>query len=59
MDKETWLPKGGVMTLRELRLQAIINRIKDAIRQGECDLEELQDLTKEDIKELKNENHRT
>ena len=41
------------MTLRELRLQAIINRIKEAIRQGECDLEELQDLTEEDIKELK------
>ena len=47
------------MTLKELRLQAIINRIKDAIRQGECDLEELQDLTEEDIEELKNENHRT
>ena len=41
------------MTLKEFRLQAIINRIKDAIRQGECDLEELQDLTKEDIEELK------
>ena len=41
------------MTLKELRLQAIINRIKEAIRQGECDLEELQDLTEEDIEELK------
>ena len=47
------------MTLRELRLQAIINRIKDAIRRCECDLEELQGLTEEDIKELNNENHRT
>jgi len=47
------------MTLKELRLQAIINRIKDAIRRCECDLEELQDLTEEDIEELKNENHRT
>ena len=32
------------MTLKELRLHAIINRIKAAIRQGECDLEELQDM---------------
>ena len=42
------------MTLKELRLQEIINRIKDAIRRCECDLEELQDLTEEDIKELNN-----
>ena len=42
------------MTLKEFRLQAIINRIKEAIRQGECDLEELQDLTEEDIEELNN-----
>ena len=41
------------MTLKELRLQAIMDKLIHAIRQGECDLEELQDLTEEDIKELK------
>ena len=42
------------MTLKELRLQTIMDKIIHAIRQGECDLEELQGLTEEDLKEIKN-----
>ena len=40
------------MTLKEKRLELIKNKLKEAVRQCECDLEELADLTEEDLKEL-------
>ena len=46
------------MTLKEQRLKDIARRLKAEAEQASVDLEEWMDLTEEDIKELKNENHR-